>query len=182
MQLRRLLVIALLFSLTCMPLAAANWLHVRVETDDAEKVSVNVPLSLVTTVLPLLESHAPEELSRHGIRIDDQEISVAELREIWQELRSHGTYELATVNSDDTNVAVRIEGNYLRVETTGGSKERVNVKLPVAVVDALLSGEGNELNLMGALEALQAETDQELVTVDAEDAHVRVWIDGNNAG
>ncbi len=180
MQLRRFFAIALFLSLSSLHLAAASWLHVRVEGNDQEKVSVNVPLSLVTTVLPMLEAHAPQELSKHGIRLDDQEISVAELREIWQQVRSQGSYELANISSRDANVTVRIEGNYLRVDSDEASRERVQVRVPVRVVDALLSGTGNELNLMQALEALQAEPEQELVTVEAEDTLVKVWIDSSN--
>ncbi len=182
MKFKRTLAFVLLLCLSSMPLAAAGWLHVRVETDEQEQIRVNIPLSLVTTVLPIIERQAPREFSRHGIRIENQEISVAELRQIWAELKSTGNYELATIISPDANVVVKLEDDYLKVDTDASSRERVQVRVPVRVVDALLAGTGEELNLTAALEALQAEPEQEFVSVDAEDAKVRVWIDSSNEG
>ena len=45
------------------------------------------------------------------------------------------------------------------------------------MVDALLSGEGEELNLMAAMEALVDEGEGQLVTVTGENENVRVWVD-----
>ncbi len=180
MHWKRFIAIALLFCLSSLPLAGASWLHVRVESDNEEQVKVNIPLSLVSTVLPILERQAPEHMSRHGVHWDEHEISVAEMREIWEQLKAEGSYDLATIQSPEANVTVRIDGDYLRVDTEESSKERVQVRVPVRVVDALLAGSGEELNLVAALEALRAEPEQELVSVDSEDAHVRVWIDENN--
>ena len=53
----------------------------------------------------------------------------------------------------------------------------VNVQIPSSVVDALLSGEGEELNFRAAIEALAAEGEGELVTVNDDDDRVRVWVD-----
>ena len=53
----------------------------------------------------------------------------------------------------------------------------VNVQIPSRVVDALLSGEGEELNFRAAIEALAAEGEGELVTVNDDDDRVRVWVD-----
>ncbi len=53
----------------------------------------------------------------------------------------------------------------------------VDVKVPQAVVEALLSGEGDEIDLAAAIRALAARGEGELVTVDNKDAKVRVWVD-----
>ena len=87
-----------------------------------------------------------------------------------------------TVQEDDELVRVWKESGYLKVsvregqgEETGG--ENVDVSLPMTVVDALLSGEENELNITAAIEALVEEGEGELVTVTGEDEKVRVWVD-----
>jgi len=87
-----------------------------------------------------------------------------------------------TVQEDDEFVRVWKESGYLRVnvregaeEETGG--ENVDVSLPLAVVDALLSGDDSELNITAAIEALVEEGEGQLVTVSGDDEKVRVWVD-----
>ncbi len=59
----------------------------------------------------------------------------------------------------------------------GDGGENVEVRVPARVVDALLSGEGDELNLIAAMEALVDEGEGNLVTVTGDDENVRVWVD-----
>jgi hypothetical protein len=68
---------------------------------------------------------------------------------------------------------IRIEVEELDDET---EKETVNIKVPISVVDALFSGEGDELNLVDALDKLK-ELRGEIVRVEGGDADVRIWID-----
>ncbi len=70
------------------------------------------------------------------------------------------------------------EAGFLRVQVRqDDNDESVDVRVPERVVDALLSGEGDELNLEAAIHALVEEGEGELVTVTSQDERVRVWVD-----
>ena len=55
-------------------------------------------------------------------------------------------------------------------------REEVHVELPSAVVDALFEGDGDNLNIRGALAQLQLRRG-DIVRVNDKDNTVRVWID-----
>lgn len=156
------------------------WIHIRVTEHDGSraKVSVNLPLSVVQVVLDV----APEKIINKGrIRIDHHghhDLSIADLRRMWKELRDSGDAEFVTFEDGDEHVVVTREGDYFRVDVTDNDDDRetVHVKVPVTVVDALLSGEGEELNLRDALEELKDQRG-DIVTVEGGDADVRIWID-----
>jgi hypothetical protein len=57
-------------------------------------------------------------------------------------------------------------------------REDVHVKMPAAVVEALLSGDEDELDVAAAIRALARHGEGELVTVSGDDETVRIWIDG----
>ena len=57
---------------------------------------------------------------------------------------------------------------------------KVEVKVPMKVVDALLSAGKDELDIVAALHALSSYGDTELVSVKDDDNTVRVWIDSKN--
>jgi hypothetical protein len=61
-----------------------------------------------------------------------------------------------------------------------GDEEKVEVKIPIAVVDALLSAPDGKLNLAAAIKALGEHGHGDLVTVRDRESHVRIWIDGAN--
>lgn len=151
------------------------WLHVFVEETEGATVKVNLPLSFIETAIQMI----PEEEMRNGrIKIEDEEITVAELRELWASLEDAGDAALVEVDDHGEKVFVRKRGGYLLVEVQeAGEAAQVNVRIPERVVEALLSAEGDELDVAAALRALAEEGAGELVTVTDEDAHVRVWVD-----
>jgi hypothetical protein len=66
----------------------------------------------------------------------------------------------------------------IRVEKPG-RQEQVHVDLPVTLVDALLSGEGESVDLKAALAEVRS-LRGDIVRVKDDDSHVRVWIDEAN--
>jgi hypothetical protein len=158
---------------------ATPWLHVRVdEARKGSKVSVNLPLSVVQAALQA----APEHIASQG-RIhlgSHNDLSVADFRRLWTELKAAGDAELVSVEEEDQSVHVTRRGELVevRVEKPNGSRQ-VHVQVPVAVVDALLSGQGEELNLKAAVVELQARRG-DIVQVDDTDNKVRIWIDEGN--
>ncbi len=164
--------------------ATNSWIHVRVDSQKGEKVRVNVPLALVSTVLPIVQEKGLADTKIRGkhIQFGDSDLTVSDLRQIWRSIRENGSGELANVEADGNQVNVFLDGQYLRVESRESSNERVHVKVPVTVVDALLSGSGDELDLMAAVSALATLGNEQLVEVQADDSTVKIWIDDKNDG
>jgi len=181
---KSLFVVALVLTL-CVTASAQtkSWFHVQVDSKDSEQVKVNLPLSVLSAVLPIVDKELNlEKFQGEEIEFDGKTLTIEEIRTIWNSVREGGSYELANIVSDDTTVRVFIDEEFLMVKTDETEGDKVNVQIPVKIVDVLLSGSDNQLNIQGALEALQDLGSQQLVLVEAEDATVRVWIDESNSG
>ena len=159
---------------------SSHWLHVEIEKVGAEgeQVKVNVPLGVVETVLPMIEQ---KELTKGTVRLGEMPLTVPQMREIWQSLKSEGDFELASIQDGNTDLRVFKEGDYLYVRSTEDAEQEISVTLPSAVVDALLSGEGDELNVMAAAKALAQSDEGELVSIKDGKETVRVWVDTSSA-
>ena len=160
-----------------------RWLHVSVEEDgtDGERVKVNLPLDMVGKVLPLIET---DELKEGRIRIDDAEMGGVDLQAMWSALREAPDGDFATLETDGERVRVSRSGRFLlaKVEPrTGGEGEKVDVRLPISVLDALFSSGSDTLDVQAALRVLEKEPDGDLVRIDDGDSRVRIWIDGQNS-
>ncbi len=83
----------------------------------------------------------------------------------------------------DQTVRVAREGEWIRIRVneTKDKGDQVQVDIPIGVVDALLSGEGEELNLQAAITQLKGAAG-DIVRVTGGDDSVRVWIDQRNSG
>jgi hypothetical protein len=167
------------------------WLHVRVEeAKEASKVAVNLPMTVVEAILKA----SPEVIERQGkIHIcDEHGLKMADIRKAWKALAEVGDAELVTVESDEENVKVMRKGDLVQVFVDRKAKpgkdgkaaakggEEVRVEVPVSLVDALLSGEGEEANIQAAVAELQKRRG-DIVRVHDDDSNVRVWIDEQNA-
>ena len=151
------------------------WLHVRVEGDGATKVSVNLPLSLVEKAMPMLPI---DHMHHTKIDVDGLDLEIADLRELWEEVKASPDMTFVTVEDEGEEVRVWKENQHLYVTVSeNDSADHVNVRVPIAVVDAILSGEGNELNLRAGIEALADLGEGELVTVNEDDERIKVWVD-----
>ena len=159
-----------------------RWLHVRVISTDGkgETVRVNLPLQLAEKVLPAVNH---DRLHNGKVRIDSAEMNDVDLRALMNAIRTVKEGEYVTVQGDDNDVRVAREGNHLilHVLDKGGSKtSQVEVKVPMKVIDALLSAGKDELDLVAALHVLGEQGDTELVSVKDRESSVRVWLDSKN--
>jgi len=169
----------LLFGSTA--IAQSNrWFHVDVQSNgpDGESVRVNLPLKLVETVLPMIEQ---KELVKGNIELDELPLTVHQMREIWQTLQTEGDFELASIKDHDMNLRIYKKGDLLHVRSNEDAKDKILINIPAAVVDALLSGEGEELNITAAVKMLAQNDMGEIARI--EDGHdtVRVWIDSKGS-
>jgi len=175
--------VLLLGASTALAAQADRWLHVRVEDsgEKAETVNVNIPLSLVEQVLPLIKD---ERIKGGKVRLDGADLEGTDLRALWKAVRDSKDAEYVTVEGTDEHVRVAKSGGYLLVKASGkGDKhERVDIKVPLGVVDALFSGGKEEMDIRAAVSALADLGDADIVTVHDDESHVRVWIDSREAG
>jgi hypothetical protein len=159
-----------------------RWLHVRVICTDGrgDTVRVNVPLELAEKVLPAVNH---DRLHNGKVRIDSTEVGDVDLHALMDAIRTAKDGEYVTVQGNDSDVRVAKEGNHLIIHVVdkGGSKKsQVEVKVPMKVIEALLSAGKDELDLVAALHALGAQGDVELVSVKDSENTVKVWLDSKN--
>jgi len=159
----------------------AAWLHVRVEeprqgSKHGSRVHVNLPMTAVEAALQAV----PETIASDGrfhLGCHGHGIKVEEFRRLWNELKSTGDAELVTVDDGDEHVSVSRKGDLLQVRVQeDGERESVHVDVPSAVVDALFSGPGQELNVRAALAELRTRRG-DVVRVNDRSSTVRIWID-----
>ncbi|MGD8329946.1 MAG: hypothetical protein PVJ49_10965 [Acidobacteriota bacterium] len=160
------------------------WLHIRVtETgDDGARVNVNLPVSLVQVFADIAEEEIQDELSGRGqhidVHLDHHDVQIADIRRAWQELRSAGDADFIEVEDGDDYVKISRAGDKVTIQfDERGGDERGRIDVPVSVVDALLEGEGEQLNVRAALDQMIAMADGEIVFVENGDTTVRIWIE-----
>ncbi len=159
--------------------SSSPWLHIRVEEPERQsRVHVNLPLTVVEAALKA----APATIASHGkihLGPGGKSLSLADMRRMWSELKASGDVDLVTVEEKDQNVKVARKGDLVTVKVDRLGKEEVQVEVPVALVDALFGGEGEELDVKAALLELQKRRG-DIVRVNDENSKVRVWIDEKN--
>jgi hypothetical protein len=153
------------------------WLHVEIANSDpgSENGGVNLPLGAVTAVL----SMAPNTVVANGqLQVGPEHgVSVSALRDLWHELRDVGDTEFVTLQQGETNVRVARVGERVEVRVAEeAGTETVRADIPVAVLDALLSGVGETLNIDAAVETLGT-LRGDIVHVTEKDRQIRVWVD-----
>lgn len=172
---------------TAAPAKTERWLHVRVINSDnkGETVRVNVPLDLAESVLPTINK---EHLHDGKVTISEAHMNDVDVHALMNAVRNAKDGEYVTVQGPDQDVRVAKQGGHLLVHVKDKSKgehvkrSEVEVKIPMKVIDALLSAGKDELDIVAALHALSSQGDTELVSVKADDSTVRVWLDSKNVG
>jgi len=162
-------------------IAADRWLHVRVDETQgkAERVRINLPLELAEKVLPAIQH---DKLQGGKVKVSEAKINNVDLRIILETVRTAQDNEFITVESDHENVRVAKSGGNLivQVREEKGEGEKVNITVPLPVIDALFSAGKDELDLLAAVRALSAVGDTVLVSVDDVTSRVRIWVDAKN--
>lgn len=157
----------------------APWLHVEVvENGDETKVNINLPMAIARIALPAISEEIEQHvrIEAHDIEIGHSKLTIAQLKEMWRELRRSGDAELFSSRDGDETVEVFQRGDRLHINVTG-DREEVKIEIPSEVVDTLLAGDGDKLDVVGALAELDRGFRGDLVRVFDGDTTVRVWID-----
>lgn len=155
------------------------WLHVQVDEGAKSKVKVQLPLSMVQIAL----ATAPETFFSDGnfrLHAGDSKLPISDMRKMWHELKGAGDTDFVTVEEDDETVTVSRKGDLVLVRVDSpGKKESVRVDLPVSLVDVLLAGEGDKIDVQKAFEEISKRRGDVVNVKDARST-VRVWIDERN--
>lgn len=159
-----------------------RWIHIRVENAEAkgEMVRVNVPLTLAERVLPTINN---DRIHNGKLRINQANVNGVDLHALLEAVRSARDGEFVTVQGTTGDVRLAKNAGYLQVhvrEIKEGTPKRVEVRVPLTVVDALVSAGGNELDLVAGVRALATQGDTELATVKDGQSTVRIWLDSKN--
>lgn len=168
----RLVILTILLAASSTVGASDLWIHVRVTESGhrATTVEVNLPLRLVERLAPLVDD------GRHGdsrICLGHEEMDVTELRETWRKLRAG-----EVVVEDDAVLMLQHGDRGEELVVRGRDSENGSVvTLPASVVDALLSGDGDRLELEAAVDALAGHGAGEIVTARDDGTRVRIWLD-----
>ena len=152
-----------------------SWIHIEIDREGDDHVNLNLPLAAIEAALAL----APESIVRDGqLQLGQQQVPVAVIRGMWQELRNVGDAEFATIQHEGNNVRIAREGETIlvRVSSEDDDDEDVRVEIPVPVVDALLSGDGDMLNIRAAIQELSTMRGEMVRVIEANN-NIRVWID-----
>ncbi len=181
-------IVLLVVAVGLIPMAAGQaaqpdrWLHVRIDNAEAkgEMVRVNVPLSLAEKVLPTINN---DKLHNGKVSMSQANVNGLDLRAVLDAVRTARNGEFVTVQGTTGDVCVEKQAGYLLVhvrENKEASKKRVEVRMPLAVVEAMLSAGNNELDLVAGVRALAAQGDTELITVQDAKSTVRIWLDSKS--
>lgn len=171
----RVLVLLLALAAIAGSAQAANnlWLHVTVDESGGAKVTVNLPLALAEKALPMIPMHEEMRWRHHG---DHHGMDLEDLRELWAEVKNSPDMTFVTAEDDGEKVKVWKEKDFVYVEVRDDDgDDKVDVQVPLEVVDALVAGE--EIDFAAAVQALAERGGGDLVSVRDRDDSVRVWID-----
>ena len=184
-------------SATTASVKSDQWIHVRVESkeEQGETVRLNVPVEMAVKVLPAINK---ENLRNGKIHIDSAHMDDVDLRTMLDAIRSSRDGEYVTVQGHEDKVRIAKSAGYLYIHVTensshhkfagkdskepvkSSSESKVEIKVPMKVVDALFSSGKDELDIVAALRALSSNGDGELVSVKDAENTVHIWIDSKN--
>ena len=141
-------------------------------------LNINLPLSAVEPLVNLVPHRVLSD-GQLGLAGREVPININAMRDLWRAIAAVGDTEFLTVDAGAETVRIARAGAEIRVqveEREDDGVETVDIRLPVVVIDALLSGNGETLNVGAAVERL-ADLRGDIVRVTGADHQVRVWID-----
>ena len=176
--------ILFLSAVALMAATAERWVHVRVESAKgvSGNMSINVPIAMASAVLPAI----PAGNQHKGKFSLQASVNGMDLRAMLDAVRNSPDNVFVTLERHGKEVSVAKSGRDLLikiVDKPGADNhlgKTIAIKVPVAVVRAMLADNSDELDVGAGLRALTREGDVD-VTVNSEKETVRVWTDTHTA-
>jgi len=153
-----------------------RWVNVNVsEHSEGTKVEVHLPLNLVLSVLKSVDVDNFHR-GRVDLDIDDADIDWAE---IFAAVTDAPDGQFVTVDSPEGKVNVSKRGGTLLIDVSemDGENSKVKVTVPVEFMDALSISDSSQIDVAALLESFDRLPNGDIVTVESDDADVRVWIE-----
>ena len=135
--------------------------------------------SLVETLLPMVQA---DELQNGKLRLDDLEVGGFDLHELMSALRDAPDADYVRVQGEGEEVRVSKENGYVLVNVDEEYGDRIRVRIPLDVVEAMLQGSDDEIDILAGLRALSSHVGEDLVVVEGRNESIRVWIDNDPEG
>ena len=165
--------------------ATERYLHVKVDDSaKGESVNVNLPLSMAAAILPTVNKGT---LHNGHVTIGEADFNGVDVRALLAAIRTAPDNEFVTVKSKEQDVRVAKSNGNLIIHVrdsgkeSGKSGQKVDVTVPMKVVDALFStAKQNELDVAAAIRALGEAGETVLVTVQDAEQNVKIWIDSKS--
>lgn len=152
-----------------------RWLNVHVsDHSDATEVKLHLPFSMVLTLIDAVQT---DELRNGKVHIDIDEADVDWVA-IVEELKRSPEGEFITVEDREAHVVVSKKAGLVSidVEERGPGGEKVKIRLQEPLLAAFSIDVDNRLDLKALLASLES-VGGELLTVESDDANVRVWVE-----
>ena len=153
-----------------------RWMNVHVtEHIEGTNVEVHLPLNLVLSVLKSVDV---ENFHRGHVDLDIDDVDI-DWPEILAAVKDAPDGQFVTVDSPDAKVNVRKQGGTLLIDVAeiDGDKAKVKVTVPMEFMDALSINEESQIDVAALLAGFDKLPNGELVTVESDEANVRVWIE-----
>jgi hypothetical protein len=178
-----------------------KYLHIRVnDSESKETVNVNLPLSLAEKILPTI-NHGDLKDGRVSVGHAGMGMDNVDLRAILDALRNAPDNEFVTVKSESEDVRVAKSKGSLIIHVNQTPKpkaktgknadkdadsdndkpEKVDITIPMSVVNALVPNDKKEIDVVGAIHALADAGESLLVTVHDSTNDVRIWVDADGS-
>jgi len=152
----------------------------RMEIDDlrhhhGRRVTVNVPYFFVGSALRFASlGRLHRELDVHW----NEDIDSDDLRKLWEDLKAAKDGQEVVHETDSQVESFKREGETILIETTtkDGFGEHVKVRIPMRLMEAAVR-DGRDFDVDAVIRELRKAHVGDLVEVDSDDAHVKVWIE-----
>jgi hypothetical protein len=167
---------AILFAGFAVAAEGTRWINVNVsEHSEGTNIEVHLPLNLILSVLKSVDV---ENFHRGHIDLDIDDADV-DWAGIFAAVKQAPDGQFVTVDSHDAKVNVSKQGGtlFINVDEIDGDNAKVKVTVPVEFMDALSINDSSEIDVAGLLESFDRLPVGDLVTVQSDDADVRVWIE-----
>jgi hypothetical protein len=157
-----------------------RYIHVRVESARgvSGNVSVNVPIGMASAALPLI----PTDHQRNGKFSLQASVNGVDLRAVLEAVRNSPDNVFVTLERHDQEWSVAKSGRNLLIRVVNKPSaedhrgKTIAIKVPIAVVRAMLTNNSDEVDIDAGIRALTREGEVD-VTVNSEKETVRVWTD-----
>jgi hypothetical protein len=155
---------------------ATRWLNVHVVSEEEEaNVEVRLPLELVLTVINGIKVEG-FDAGMVDLEIDDAEI---DWPVILKAIKDVPDGDFVKVDSKDANVRVSKKADMMliHVDEIDGDNAKVDVSLPMQLIDAINIDQDNRIDIKALLKAIDTLPNGELVKVTSDEADVRIWVE-----